>query len=637
MQQLEINNDEEYSDDEDNDGENEEYQDEYSDKEADMDDGGNEEYQDKYSDLRLDGPKFRKEELQQLLSILPKLKKLDTTQSSYSQLYLQDLQYINSSRQLTRIEEIITKYDQDDACEEFNILAFKACLKFRSILIRLNVPYYDGKSLQVNGETSDALYYLSTFSKLKRLKVENQHDPNLTLFNIQAMLPNLMDLIFKSSFAAPVENLAIPLPRLSFIRYLQLELPNLPLVYVKHLTSGLPNCSDTLKINLTDTRFDDWLQDIREFQAYQFATPTSQLGIFEFTSDIKDGYRRRRRTQLQQEEEETNVTDFYSFIHDLTSNRKKGHCRLNLSAVSQGTRISIDSEDMYISLKYPLKGQQQQIPLPNKRISIIGHEIINHLDLNLPSAAIMTVPVDIIEFVSKNCPHMHKLNIDNSFSAGFKVIQLDTDDDNHISYDLPAAGGAGIGNSDKLVKVWMNHIEMTQDTLNRLSPCFHQNLKILITSAENRDFISHFRRQVNHDVTITSSSLDFAKLKKLKKLALDINHFIPREKKLDYLYIHVVYGEEEQGKQEEAYYEFVPETKDFSVLTTMGKAKQQQIDFGNSRLFTIHLHEKLEEFLLTGYIGAGSYMRVYARFTNGELLIREEEYQEFNWLHCSGY
>lgn len=70
------------------------------------------------------------------------------------------------------------------------------------------------------------------------------------------MFPNLIDLIFTSSFPTPSEELIIP-PPLCFIRSLQLEVPKLSLLYVEHLTSGIPDCLDSLEINLTDIHLGD--------------------------------------------------------------------------------------------------------------------------------------------------------------------------------------------------------------------------------------------------------------------------------------------------------------------------------------------------------------------------------------------
>lgn len=125
---------------------------------------------------------------------------------------------------LTRLEEIIL-------CEEFvedkenQRNAFKTCLKFRSTLTGLSLPYYDGTLYEIDDEYGDALDFLPSFDKLKFLLVQNQHDPELTQFSIQAMVPNLIELRFNSSFLVD-GNLATPLAPLSWIQSLTLELPN---------------------------------------------------------------------------------------------------------------------------------------------------------------------------------------------------------------------------------------------------------------------------------------------------------------------------------------------------------------------------------------------------------------------------
>lgn len=208
------------------------------------------------------------------------------------------------------------------------------------------------------------------------------------------------------------------------------------------------------------------MHEVDEFQAYQFAARASRLDKFKFTIDIKKNDGRRAQ---QQEEEETKITWFYAFIHSLISGQKIRHCRLDLDVSgSQETRTLVDS-DMCIFIKYSLKTQQKfddvWIPSPDKSVSTIGHEIINCLDLNLLLTTVMTVPLSIIEFLSKNCPCMHKIHINNSSSEGFKVLQVDEKEDGGTSFDPPAADLVGI-NSNNLVKVWTKGYEMRQDTLD---------------------------------------------------------------------------------------------------------------------------------------------------------------------------
>lgn len=105
--------------------------------------------------------------------------------------------------------------------------------------------------------TGTALDFLPGFTQLKYLIVQNTHDANLTLFKVQAKVPNLIGLKFKSlfpiSFGTDLTTTPTPISRL---RSLELELHDMLLLYVQHFTSPLPDCLATLKIILTDSSFD---------------------------------------------------------------------------------------------------------------------------------------------------------------------------------------------------------------------------------------------------------------------------------------------------------------------------------------------------------------------------------------------
>lgn len=101
-------------------------------------------------------------------------------------------------------------------------------------------------------------------------------------------------------------------------------------------------------------------------------------------------------------------------------------------------------------------------------------------------------------------------------------------------------------------------ISLTQNTLDQLSSCLH-NLKILIAIRRKRAINCSFE---SSQLWNQQSSLDFVKFKKLKKLALDINHLIPTDMKIDSLFIRVVYGEKQDGNgKDEFYYRYIPKNE----------------------------------------------------------------------------
>lgn len=137
------------------------------------------------------------------------------------------------------------------------------------------------------------------------------------MFDIQAVMPNLLSLQFKSSFSAPL-NITPPQTPFSAIRLLKLELSNLLLPYVKHLATGLPDTLETLKINVTDIYFGQWIQEIEKSHILQFAARACRLDRFKVKLDARDY---DGETIWQSEEEmETIITIFYSFLNSLIGN-----------------------------------------------------------------------------------------------------------------------------------------------------------------------------------------------------------------------------------------------------------------------------------------------------------------------------
>lgn len=281
---------------------------------------------------------------------------------------------------------------------------FKTCLNFRSNLTRLNIPYYDDTLYEIDGETGDALDFLAHFKKIKCLNTQNQDNSSLTLFKILAVFSNLVTLQLKSSLWMNADLTTVSAPP-SCLQSLKLDLPNLPLHYVEYLTSGLPDCLEILKINLTDIDFDDWVEEIGQDHTLQFAIRSSRVNRFKLVAntEIENG----RRIQPP---EATNITVFYAFLNNLIGNRTIWDCVSELDRQNEDTIISI-RDGVRLFFHYPLERQQHQqrgvsIPSPDRDISTIGHEIINCLSITLPQRTMDLPPVDIRKFFLQNCPHL---------------------------------------------------------------------------------------------------------------------------------------------------------------------------------------------------------------------------------------
>lgn len=170
---------------------------------------------------------FTKDELTQLFKKFPNLKIFNIANSINTRFYLEYLQDIDNSQQLTKLEEIVA-YESDETPEEYQALAFQTSLNFRSTLIRLNVPYHNRRLYTIDRKSGDGLHFLPTFTKLKHLGLCNTCGPNITIFKVQDTFPKLISFQFKTSFSVPL--MTKPSPPFSFVQSLKMESPKLLVV-----------------------------------------------------------------------------------------------------------------------------------------------------------------------------------------------------------------------------------------------------------------------------------------------------------------------------------------------------------------------------------------------------------------------
>lgn len=99
------------------------------------------------------------------------------------------------------------------------------------------------------------------------------------------------------------------------------------------------------------------------------------------------------------EETERNITVFYSYVNNLIKNRQSADCGTGLHVSHRKTVISIRGTDL--SFRCAIQGLLQPlalpIPLPDKNISLIGHEIINRLHIR-SFGGTRTIPMAIFDF-----------------------------------------------------------------------------------------------------------------------------------------------------------------------------------------------------------------------------------------------
>lgn len=167
---------------------------------------------------------------------------------------------------------------------------------------------------------------------------------------------------------------------------------------------------------------------------------------------------------------------------------------------------------------------------------MIGHEVIHILSLTTKQK-MATARTTSIKSCLSACPHLQILFVESS-STYVKVSKSD---------GIFQAEAPGINNNSVLLNVKMKGINLTRDALNVLSRCL-KNIKIISTSKGEQSI---------YDLNDTNKTLlDFKKFKELNKIAFDINHLIPKNRKMDNLVMHFICGEDDS--KEETYYSMIP-------------------------------------------------------------------------------
>lgn len=336
------------------------------------------------------------------------------------------------------------------------------------------------------------------------------------------------------------------------------------------------------------------------------------------------------------------ITLFYSFLNNLIGNRNfsdfaamifNSHSKMEISIYDNGTKLTVI---------YPFEGHQSghllSLPSsPNKAISILGHEVINSFHYSLSQITRM-IPVEIIKFCSKFCPHIHKITVYSGlWATEFKVYQVSHEDDNDgpiISYSKDEPGMYSDGS---LVKVITNGIHLTQSILDQMLRCLPK-IKILITAKGVPSPLEPAPLVITHHTNI--SSLRFSNFKHLNKLALGINLFIPTYAKIGFILIHLVHYDWEKkngGKnKDDAYYKFFPPENDQQVYSfsqiTFDTFQQQQQE-RDIHVIEMRFYKKLQDFVITDDV-RGDYTKIYARFKGGYLQPRQEtiSHKDLKWL-----
>jgi hypothetical protein len=95
------------------------------------------------------------------------------------------------------IEEIS---NGEDMYYKYSREHFAACYNFHTTITHIAVCHSHKYRFTFDDRTGDVIDYLPDFKHLVDLSIYNDLDENLTIFDIQALRPNLKNLSFASSF-----------------------------------------------------------------------------------------------------------------------------------------------------------------------------------------------------------------------------------------------------------------------------------------------------------------------------------------------------------------------------------------------------------------------------------------------------
>jgi hypothetical protein len=203
---------------------------------------------------------------------------------------------------------------------------------------------------------------------------------------MQAMFPDLISFGLISVF--PLRNEPRTPPPFSRLQCLKLEIPSLPAAYIEYLTNHLSDLIK-LKIKMTDTLFDDWVKEIGEYELLEFATRLSETGHIKLAASAgrdRIGRRMDEEPQQQQPSAESKITFFYTLLNNTIGHRDLSYCGTEFQRDSYRNVVSIKLKDDSLLFDYMLDEQQQHqqngdlsVPLPDKSMSMAGHEIIDQL------------------------------------------------------------------------------------------------------------------------------------------------------------------------------------------------------------------------------------------------------------------
>lgn len=353
---------------------------------------------------------FNGEDLIRLLEYLPNIQVLDFHESVHVAKYYQFIIDSESTSCLNHIRSIPYK---DSSFEKFHTsdiydVNFLICYKYRATITNL-VVHYKHPMIDVDSQHDRTLTFVSHFTNLVDLTLENTFDHQLTLFDIQKACPHLISLGYNSNCRIPdiilEDNFNNPANRdlTRHLKTLKLDVPSVSVSLVNYLTDYVPAQVDTLHIIMNDTDICDWIDSIGINNALKLA---ARLNAADHTSlDFTPDRRYSRKSVLV----ESKMTLLFKLVGAIKGN-KKTFCHSQYKEFSSVQDIVSYDVEQGVNFRYSLDRADfsmdgGNIALPDIKYSIAGPEIINYMQIALREVD-PDMPSRFLNYTLNHCPNL---------------------------------------------------------------------------------------------------------------------------------------------------------------------------------------------------------------------------------------
>ncbi|GAA5801385.1 hypothetical protein HPULCUR_006831 [Helicostylum pulchrum] len=176
---------------------------------------------------------------------------------------------------------------------------------------------------------------LSQFENLKQLEFRSNYSDNSIMFRIQELCPKLTDLTFTSNLSCSEGDVQDLLEQRvehtvksnKSLRYLDINLPSLPIDYTKYLTSYLEDTLHTVNIQVRFTGLYDWIEDVGMEDTLKLMKKLGQL------NDVRISFARTSRLRRTRLTYELKMAKWFQVVNAFKGN-KKALCTVKLCGTS---------------------------------------------------------------------------------------------------------------------------------------------------------------------------------------------------------------------------------------------------------------------------------------------------------------